>query len=129
MNEDLAARTSLALGGVGAWALCLPLKGGCGCCAQGFETFESCFKSLAGRNLLPYSVEDTGEVVRTHSSTLPLALTPPKRSVTTDTPHIARAPCMCAGCASPSSGARTNVPCRLPGATGLQGRYSSILCI
>ena len=32
--------------------------------AQGYETFESCFRSLAGRNLLPYSVEDTGEVVR-----------------------------------------------------------------
>ena len=31
--------------------------------AQGFETFESCFRTLAGHNLLPYSVEDTGEVV------------------------------------------------------------------
>ena len=31
--------------------------------AQGFETFDSCFRTLAGHNLLPYSVEDTGEVV------------------------------------------------------------------
>lgn len=31
---------------------------------QGFETFESCFKTLAGRNLLPYTMEDTAGVMR-----------------------------------------------------------------
>lgn len=27
---------------------------------QGYETFESCFKSMTGRNILPYSTLDEG---------------------------------------------------------------------
>lgn len=33
-------------------------------CEQGYETFEACFKTLAGRNLLPSTMEDTAGIMR-----------------------------------------------------------------
>ena len=30
---------------------------------QGYETFESCFKSMTGRNILPYSTSDEGNTL------------------------------------------------------------------
>lgn len=30
---------------------------------QGYETFESCFKTITGRNILPYSTSDEGSTV------------------------------------------------------------------
>jgi hypothetical protein len=45
---------------------------------QGFESFESCFRTLAGHNLLPYSVEDTSEVVShlSFAAAVPCSLMP-----------------------------------------------------
>ena len=37
---------------------------------QGYETFESCFKTVTGRNILPYSTSDDGGTLMQWLSTL-----------------------------------------------------------
>ena len=50
---------------------------------QGYETFESCFKSCTGRSILPYSTSDD-------AGTLMQWLSPLRRLVS---PEIIRMPC------------------------------------